>query len=119
VRPRVYVQIRDESQRPEANRLAAALRDKDKGGFLVPDFQVVAIGPLRNELRYLDPGEREEAERAAAVLEGLGFPVSPHRPAENEGAGEAAALRTVFAPARPVRSGRTVRPPSGACQLAT
>ena len=70
---RVYVQIRDESQRRTAARLGDALRD---AGFLVPGIEVVAVGPSNTELRYLDPAEQAEARRAASVLEAAGEPVS-------------------------------------------
>ena len=70
IRPRVYVQIRDESQRDQANRAARALRDAK---FIVPGIDVVSLGPSVTELRYLQDAEEDEAKRAVEVLKGIGI----------------------------------------------
>ena len=63
--PRVYIQIRDESQRAQAVTAAEALR-KEK--FVVPGIEVVTVGPPVTELRYLQDDEEDDARRAVAVL---------------------------------------------------
>jgi hypothetical protein len=65
VSSRVYIQIRDESQRGQATRIAEALR---RARFIVPSIVVSSLGPPVNELRYLQPEEESEARRAAKVL---------------------------------------------------
>ena len=73
VPPRVYVQIRDESQRDQATRIAEALR---RAKFIVPSIVVSSVGPTVNELRYLQPEEESEARRAAQVLTDERIPVT-------------------------------------------
>ena len=63
--PRVYIQIRDESQRAQAVHAAEALR---KAKFVVPGIAVVTVGPTVTELRYLQDDEEDDARRAVAVL---------------------------------------------------
>jgi Novel STAND NTPase 1 len=70
IRPRVYVQIRDEKQRDQADRAAKALRDAK---FIVPGIDVVSLGPSVTELRYLQADEEAEAKRAVGVLKGVGI----------------------------------------------
>ena len=65
IAPRVYIQIRDESQRGEATQAARALGNAK---FIVPSIVVSPVGPSVTELRYLQPEEESEARRAAQVL---------------------------------------------------
>ena len=73
VPPRVYIQIRDESQRGQATRVAEAL---GRAKFIVPSIVVSSVGPTVNELRYLQPEEESEARRAAQVLADEKVPVT-------------------------------------------
>jgi len=73
IAPRVYIQIRDESQRGEATRVAKALGN---ARFIVPSIVVSPVGPSVTELRYLQPEEESEARRAAQVLADEKVPVT-------------------------------------------
>ena len=73
IAPRVYIQIRDESQRGEATRVARALGNAK---FIVPSIVVSPVGPSVTELRYLQPEEESEARRAAQVLADEKVPVT-------------------------------------------
>jgi hypothetical protein len=73
IAPRVYIQIRDESQRGEATRVAKALGNAK---FIVPSIVVSPVGPSITELRYLQPEEEGEARRAARVLADEKVPVT-------------------------------------------
>ena len=74
IAPRVYIQIRDESQRNEADRAAKVLRDAK---FIVPGIEVVNVGPSVTELRYLEAEEEDEAKRAIRVLADAGIQSIP------------------------------------------
>jgi hypothetical protein len=69
LQPRVYIQIRDQSQHDQATAIATALR---AANFLVPGIELVTVGPSVTELRYLQAGEQDEAQRAVDVLAGAG-----------------------------------------------
>ena len=71
--PRVYIQIRDESQRAQATRVADAL---SQAKFIVPSIVVSTVGPMVTELRYLQPEEEKEARRAAQVVTDQKVPVT-------------------------------------------
>ncbi len=73
IAPRVYIQIRDESQRGDATRVARALVNAK---FVVPSIVVSPVGPSVTELRYLQPEEESEARRAVQVLADEKVPVT-------------------------------------------
>lgn len=53
--PRVYIQIKDESQRPKARETADKLK---AGGFIAPGIENVAEkSPAKTELRYFNQGD--------------------------------------------------------------
>ena len=64
--PRVYFHIRSEEQRDKAERLGKQL--SSMLSVTVPGVQRVTSGPDKNELRYFDPSDVEEARALAAAL---------------------------------------------------
>jgi hypothetical protein len=64
--PRVYFHIRSEEQRAKATQLGAQL--SSMLSVTVPGVQRVTSGPDKNELRYFDPANLEEARSLATVL---------------------------------------------------
>lgn len=72
--PRVYVQISSEVQRAQARRLQDILTDL---GYTVPPFEIVGQkSPARNEVRFIYPEDQSQAERLAAYLRRVNFPVT-------------------------------------------
>ena len=67
--PSVYIHIRDESQRAQAEQTRAALASH---GVRVSGVKVVAVGPARADLRYFRDEEAREAQRVAAALKAAG-----------------------------------------------
>lgn len=65
-RPQIFFQIRDNSQRKDAQVLAGTLRQQ---GFDVPGIQKVATGPQTTEVRYFDSVDEASAKRIVQVLE--------------------------------------------------
>jgi len=63
--PRVYIHIRDESQRPAAQTIEKALESK---GFTVPGIQKVNTGPNKTEVRFFRSSEEDLARSAVAAL---------------------------------------------------
>lgn len=64
--PRIYIHIRDNSNREKAQNVAASLGD---GGYFVPGIErLVDLGPSTNQLRYF---RREEEATAKAILQNL------------------------------------------------
>ena len=75
--PRVYFQIFDEAQRPEAKEIQAQLQ---KDGLLVPGIENVAskTRPLKEtEVRYFDHSDKPTAERVRETLVRIGFSPRP------------------------------------------
>lgn len=74
--PRVYFHIRSEEQRDKAEKLGNQL--SSMLSVTVPGVQRVSSGPDKNELRYFDPGDLEEARAlAAALAEKSGLTIQP------------------------------------------
>ena len=65
-RPQIFFQIRDNSQRKDAQVLAGILRQQ---GFDVPGIQKVATGPQTTEVRYFDSADEARAKQIVQVLE--------------------------------------------------
>jgi len=70
--PRIYLHIREEGQRPAAQRVATAL----SGSVSVPGVERLDFGPSNSELRYFRRAEREEAEELARLVRLAGPPVN-------------------------------------------
>jgi hypothetical protein len=78
--PRVYIHIRDDSQRPSAEKIKSALEGQ---GFVVPGIQKVSSGPNNTELRFFRSSEAEEAAKAAGALPIFGAKVTLVKGYEN------------------------------------
>ena len=63
--PRVYIQIRDDVQRAQAQSLSNQLKT---GGFLVPGIEKVAVGPNSTEVRYFRKTDEAGAKQILDVL---------------------------------------------------
>jgi hypothetical protein len=63
--PRIYIQIRDENQRPSAVQIEKALEAK---GFVVPGIEKVSNGPNQSEVRFF---RKDEDALARSVLSAL------------------------------------------------
>lgn len=76
LRPRVYVHIRDNAQRAQAELISQRLQATDLGDGQraeVPGIERLDLGPQRqSELRYFRDAEAGEARRIADVLTGAG-----------------------------------------------
>jgi uncharacterized membrane-anchored protein YhcB (DUF1043 family) len=68
--PRIYVQIRDESQRGKTKEIVKKLEER---GFLVPGIERVARGAGSTEVKFFKQAEKDEAEKITAVLHELGI----------------------------------------------
>jgi energy-coupling factor transporter ATP-binding protein EcfA2 len=66
LRPRVYIQIRDESQRGLAQEIQKKLRDLKT--VLVPGIELLPVGPNRTEVRCFDPSDVEMAKLVTSVV---------------------------------------------------
>jgi hypothetical protein len=64
----IYLHIRNEQQRKEAQQIAAQLEEK---GFIVPGVQLVDTGPANTQLRYFHTAEQSEAVQTIKVLSNL------------------------------------------------
>ena len=73
LQPRVYIQIREQSQRDQAARAAAALRG---ARIVVPGVELVKVGPSSTEMRYFKAEEQDEVRRAVGVLAAAGVQVT-------------------------------------------
>jgi hypothetical protein len=124
-RPQIFFQIRDNSQRKDAQVLAGTLRQQ---GFDVPGIQRVATGPQATEVRYFDSADEARATRIVQVLEqqhisarpvlvqGLGqpetrfelwlgpAPATQGAPAVSAGASPAAPAAPVLTDSQPVKA---------------
>lgn len=67
--PLVYIHLRDEAQRREAERLVRRLPEK---GITVSGIKLVERGPDVTDLRYFRPAEASEAQRVLRALGELG-----------------------------------------------
>jgi hypothetical protein len=67
--PLVYIHLRDEAQRREAERLVRRLPEK---GITVSGIKLVERGPQAADLRYFRPAEAAEAQRVLRALDELG-----------------------------------------------
>ena len=63
--PRVYIHIRDESQRGAAQEVQKALENKN---FVVPGIEKVNTGPTQTDLRYFDRNDQNLASSVVAAL---------------------------------------------------
>lgn len=70
--PRIFLHIRSEDQREQAQVIADHLIDS---AYVVPGIQRVETGPKRTELRYFRQREREEAVAIASTLRNVGLDV--------------------------------------------
>src|SRR5260370_30055217 len=61
--PRVYIHIRDESQRPAAQTIEKALESK---GFTVPGIQKVNTGPNKTEVRFFRSSEEDLGKKCSS-----------------------------------------------------
>lgn len=68
--PRIYIHIRDESQRDPARRLAGSLQ---KRGYIVPGIQKVESGADYAQVRYFKDSDADTANQIAAALKELGL----------------------------------------------
>ncbi|HKB14243.1 MAG TPA: toll/interleukin-1 receptor domain-containing protein [Vicinamibacterales bacterium] len=62
---RVYFHIRDQSQRDAARQLQDRLQ---RGGYVVPGIQTIAVGPSTSELRYFRKADEAEAQKIKSAL---------------------------------------------------
>ena len=69
--PRIYIQIRNESQRGKANTLMNALQVQGKVN--VPGIEQLDVGPSSTELRYFHQAEQQIASDAAQDISKLGY----------------------------------------------
>ena len=67
--PLVYIHLREEAQRRQAERLVQVLPEK---GITVSGIKVVERGPQVADLRYFRPAEAGEARRVLRALEDVG-----------------------------------------------
>ena len=70
--PTVYIQIANEQQRRDAQKLESALRSSN---FTVPDIELVPHPSSGNFVRYFSPEEKSEAETILGEMEKLGYNV--------------------------------------------
>ena len=64
----IYLHIRNEQQRPEAQQIATQLEEK---GFVVPGIQLVDTGPANTQLRYFHTSEQSQAVEMVRILHNL------------------------------------------------
>lgn len=70
VHPRIFIHIRDNSQRPAVRPVAEALRQQ---GFVVPGIQIlVDSGPNQTQVRYFHPTGEAEAQKILDQLTASG-----------------------------------------------
>ncbi|HEX8164146.1 MAG TPA: hypothetical protein VF538_19910 [Pyrinomonadaceae bacterium] len=72
--PRVYMHIRNESQRGKAEQIAAKLQER---GFIVPGIERLDAGPANAELRYFNGSEPVDTQALVNALNELGLKVNP------------------------------------------
>ena len=70
---RIWLHIRDGTQRPKATTIAGALEDK---GYTVPSIREVAVGPTRTQIRFFHPDGRAVAQDLKSLLEEQGITVT-------------------------------------------
>src|SRR5205823_3983339 len=70
---RVYVHIREETQRPQAIDDAKRIQTKLGADYILPGIQRVEKGPSATELRYFRPSEEKEAHAIAQALKDSGI----------------------------------------------